>query len=229
MLKLMKLELKKQRLGWYWKGALIAIFSVLMLMGILPSLDPELEDAFGSFEEVFAAMSTFVRVIFVIFAAVLIGKLIIQEYNNKTMSVMFTYPIPRKKLIMAKLLLIMGITFITILISNIVIFILFLVLNSFMHLIPGFPTKELLIHQGFDILIQGLSAVGISMVPLYFGMRKKSVSATIVSAIIIISLISSNNGGFSLSSFIVIPILVGVIGLLIAYLSFRNVEKVDVI
>lgn len=229
MLKLMKLELKKQKMGWYWKGAVIASFCVILLMGILPSLDQELEDAFGSFEEVFAAIGTLVRGIFVIFAAVLISKLIIQEYNNKTMSVMFTYPVPRKKLITAKILLIMGITLMTILISNIVAIVAFVVLNSFTYLIPGVPTKELLIHQGYDALIQGLSAIGISMVPLYFGMRKKSVSATIVSSIILMSVISSNTGGFSLSSFIIIPISVGIIGLIIAYMSFRNVEKVDVI
>lgn len=228
MLKLMKLELKKHKMGWYWRGALIANLCVIVLMGILPYIDQELESAFGSFEEVFTAMSTLVRVIFVIFAAVLIGKLIINEYNNKTISVLFTYPVPRKKLITAKILLIMGITLFTLLISNILVIFAFLVLNSMFHILPGAPTKELLLHQGLDILIQGLSAVGISMVPLYFGMRKKSVSATIVSAIILISVISSNNGNFTLSSFVAIPITMGIIGLLIAYMSFRNVDKVDV-
>lgn len=228
MLKLMKLELKKHKMGWYLRGALIANLCVIVITTILPYIDQELESAFSSFDEVFTAMSILVRVIFVIFAAVLIGKLIINEYNNKTISVLFTYPVPRKKLITAKILLIMGITLFTLLISNILVIFAFLVLNSMLHILPGAPSKDLLLHQGFNILIQGLSAVGISMVPLYFGMRKKSVSTTIVSAIILISLISSNNGDFSISSFIAVPITIGLIGLFIAYMSFRNVEHVDV-
>lgn len=229
MLKLMKLELKKHKIGWYWKGAVISSFLVIVLMGILPYLDQELETAFGSFEEVFTAMSTLVRVVFVIMASVLIGTFIINEYNNKTISVLFTYPMPRKKLITAKILLIMGITLITILISNTVVIAVFIGLNAVLHIIPGTPSMDLLMKQGLEILIQGLSAIGISMVPLYFGMRKKSVSATIVSAVILISIINSNNGDFSISSFIVVPITIGLIGLFIAYMSIRNIENVDVV
>ena len=225
----MKLELKKHKIGWYWKGAVISSFLVIVLMGILPYLDQELETAFGSFEEVFTAMSMLVRVVFVIMASVLIGTFIINEYNNKTITVLFTYPVPRKKLITAKILLIMSITLITILISNTAVIAAFIGLNAILHIIPGTPSLELLMNQGLEILIQGLSAIGISMVPLYFGMRKKSVSATIVSAVILISIINSNNGNFSISSFIVIPITIGLIGLFIAYMSIRNVENVDVV
>ncbi|MGM1046232.1 MAG: ABC transporter permease [Bacillota bacterium] len=230
MLKLMKLELKKHKMGWYWKGALIANFLIIVLTGLISYVEEQdLKAAFSSFDEMFMAMSILVRVVFVIFAAVLIGKFIINEYNNKTISIMFTYPVPRKKLIAAKLLLIMGITFITILISNVMVVAVFIALNSVLHIIPGTPSMELLINEGIQMLIQGLSAAGISMVPLYFGMRKKSVAATIVSSFIFIAILNSNNGGFYISSFIVIPITMGVIGLLIAYMSFRNVENVDVV
>lgn len=230
MLKLMKLELKKHKMGWYWKGALIANFLIIVLTGLISYVEEQdLKAAFSSFDEMFMAMSILVRVVFVIFAAVLIGKFIINEYNNKTISIMFTYPVPRKKLIAAKLFLIMGITFITILISNVMVVAVFIALNSVLHIIPGTPSMELLINEGIQMLIQGLSAAGISMVPLYFGMRKKSVAATIVSSFIFIVILNSNNGGFYISSFIVIPITMGVIGLLIAYMSFRNVENVDVV
>lgn len=230
MLKLMKLELKKNKMGWYWKGALIASFLIIVFTGLVSYVEEkDLKEAFSSFDEIFLLLSVLVRVVFVVFAAVLIGKLIINEYSNKTISIMFTYPVPRKKLIAAKLLLIMGITFITILISNVTVIVVFITLNSVLHIIPGTPSMELLINEGIKMLIQALSAVGISMVPLYFGMRKKSVVATIVSSFILISMLNSNYGDFYMGSVIVIPITVGVIGLLIAYLSFKNVENVDVV
>ena len=228
MLKLMKLELRKHKLGWYWKGALIANLLIVVLMGILPSTDGDIETAFASYEEVFQAMGTMVRVVYVIFASVLISSFIIQEYNNKTISVLFTYPVPRKKLIAAKLLLIMAITLVTILLSYVMVVAVYLTLNAFVDIMQGTLSTELMVHQTVNMLIQGLSAVGISMVPLYFGMRKKSAAATIISSVLLMGIISSNNGGFSIGQFIAVPITVGLIGLFIAYLSFKNVDNTDI-
>ncbi len=41
---------------------------------------------------------TMVRITFTIFTSVLIVKLIIDKYKNKSIAVMFTYPINRKKI-----------------------------------------------------------------------------------------------------------------------------------
>lgn len=41
-------------------------------------------------------LGTFVRSVFIVFAGVLIAKLIIGEYKNRTITVMFTYPVSRK-------------------------------------------------------------------------------------------------------------------------------------
>lgn len=41
-------------------------------------------------------LGLFVRSVYIVFAAVLIAKLVIGEYRNKTITVMFTYPISRK-------------------------------------------------------------------------------------------------------------------------------------
>ncbi|WP_144407004.1 hypothetical protein [Paenibacillus sp. IHBB 10380] len=60
-------------------------------------------------------------------------------------------------------------------------------------------------------------------------MRKKLVSATIVSSILIMSLISSSNKDFSLSSFLSVSISLGIIGLLVDYISFRNVDRTDIV
>ena len=68
-----------------------------------------------------------------------------------------------------------------------------------------------------------------SLIPLFFGMRKYSVPATIISSILIVVLVCSNYNGLSLNDIIVIPISLACIGLFIAYLSIRNIEKVDVI
>ena len=53
-----------------------------------------------------------------IFASTLIAKLIIGEYKFKTITLAFMYPISRKKLMVAKLAIVMLFTFSMIIISN---------------------------------------------------------------------------------------------------------------
>lgn len=84
MLRLMKLELKKFKLGWYVKGAVIANITILALM-IFTSIvaqvegDPEIRDP----QMMLLTASTLVRATFIVFGSVLIARLIIGEYKIK--------------------------------------------------------------------------------------------------------------------------------------------------
>ncbi len=131
---LIRIELRKIKIGWYVRGALIAnliIMGFLWLISYSEKADGGV--SFQSMEEAFLIIGTFVRSVFIIFGAVLIAKLVISEYKNKTILVMFTYPISRKKLLTAKLMIAAGLTFITILLSNILIAAVFFGLNSIYH------------------------------------------------------------------------------------------------
>ena len=77
--------------------------------------------------------------------------------------------------------------------------------------------------------MNAIAASGMALIPLYFGMRKYSISTTIISSILIVLLVSSDNGGFSLNDIIVIPISLAFIGISVAYFAIRNIEKVDLI
>lgn len=230
MLNLMKLELKKNKMGWYFKGVVIANLSIIILLCLLPYLEgTEGELAFTGVSEALSVIGTFVRVTFVIFAAVLFSKLIIDEYKKNTISVLFTYPIPRKKIILAKILLITGITFVVIIVSNVIVSGIFIVVNNYANLVPNDLSSDWLTTALINNVVQSLAATGMSLICLYFGMRKKSVPTTIVSSLIIVSLVNSNNNDFSLSSIIAIPLTLAVIGVCIAYFTFRNIDRVDIV
>ncbi len=81
-------------------------------------------------------------------------------------------------------------------------------------------------------IISAFMISGISLIPLFFGMRKKSTPTTITSAVIIGMLISGNvgagNGQVSMFDFIAIPIVLCLLGIFISYLSYRKIDKVDV-
>lgn len=231
MLKLMKLELKKNKFNGSWLGILIANLCIMGLVALMyfdsGSLENEL--MFRDYAEAFAAVDTFVRATFVIYASVLIAKFVIEEYKNKTMSLMFSYPISRKKLIAAKLTIIFIWTFLTITFSNLLISSVLALVNNHFGYIPGTLEVDTVIHYVLRMFLNTVSAAGLSLIPLFFGMWKKSVPGTIVSSVLIVSIFTSNTGGFSLYSIIAVPIILAAIGILVAYLSIRNVDKVDLI
>lgn len=98
MLQLMKLEMKKFKLGWYVKGTIIAnilMVALLFFVGYVSQIEGGLE--LRNSQMMLLMASTMVRGTFIVFAGVLIAKLVIEEYKNRTILLMFSYPINRKK------------------------------------------------------------------------------------------------------------------------------------
>lgn len=60
------------------------------------------------------------RMTFTLFGASLITQVVIHEYKTKTMSIVFSYPIKREKILLAKILFITSCVFLTSLISYII-------------------------------------------------------------------------------------------------------------
>lgn len=68
-----------------------------------------------------------------------------------------------------------------------------------------------------------------SLIPLYFGMRKRSVPTTIVSSLIVVTIAMNNgNPAFSTATFLPLQLALAAIGVVIAYYGIKNIEKEDI-
>lgn len=228
MLNLMRLELIKNKLGSSIRGAFIAAFIILvfLLLGGYASKS-EGDIIFTNYNEVFAIIDTFVRATFIIFGASLLAKIIVQEFTDKTITVLFMYPVNRQRLIIAKLLIVILFTFFSMIISEMIVFSLFYAVNFYSPLISETLTLSTITHNAVKLVMDAIAATGMSLIPLFFGMRKYSVRTTIISSIIIVSLVCSGNNGASLNDIIIIPIILACIGIVVAYMTVRKVEQVD--
>ncbi|PFR27949.1 ABC transporter permease [Bacillus cereus] len=223
MLRLMRLELIKFKVWPIIRSAFIAICIVSIFIPLI-IFDGELD----SYKSAFQFIDRFSRGVFMIFGASLIAKFIIQEFQNKTMTVMFMYPINRKKMMAAKILIIILFTLCAMITSEIIMFSFVYVLNVYHPVIMEPLTMTILAQNVAELLVNALASTGISLIPLYFGMKKYSVRATLVFAIILTFLFAASlNGEISLFSFIVIPITMACVGLFIAYMAIRKIEQVD--
>ncbi|UOE58682.1 ABC transporter permease [Priestia filamentosa] len=234
MLKLMKLEYQKHHLSQYFKMVaiwILVIFGLVALMGW--GSRKEIEPMFPTYTDFMTLANIFIRIVFITFSAVLLSRLVIDEYKNKTIHLLFTYPLQRKKLMQAKLLIVLMFCFVSIVMATFVISLLIFFVSPHLYLVENPVKMNEIISTIPSTFINAVMMAGISLIPLFFGMRKKSTAATITWAVIIGLLINStvSTGGeeFSLSQFIVIPTILCLFGLLIGYLSYCKVDKIDVL
>ena len=229
MLNLIKLELKKFKIKGNILGALISNIFILGLLCLIFFVERSKGAAvFNSYEELFGILSTIINATFVIFAGVLISKFIIEEYKNKTIYLLFNYPINRKKLILAKLIIISGFTFFFIVLSNILVFPCFYLIQIATNSTVGTLTSQLLISNFISVIVSALTNSMICLIPLYFGLRKKSTPVTIITSFLVATFLNSNNGGFTLSSIIAIPIAFMIIGIIVIYITIKDIDSKDI-
>lgn len=229
MLKLISLEVKKFKLYHYWQGVVIANLLIIALVFMIFFL--ERNDgivAYENFDMAMLLVNSMIRATFLIFSSVILVKIVIDEYKDGSINLMFTYPISRKKIMTAKLAIIVCFTFVTIMFSSLLIGGVVYFADELFDMIPGEIGREDILENMMGIFLGAVASAGLSLIPLYFGLRKKSAAATIVSAIVLVSLTNSTTNDFTLFSFIAIPISLGIVGLAIAYLTIRKIEYKDV-
>ncbi|MEW9179308.1 ABC transporter permease [Bacillus mycoides] len=233
MFKLMKLEWKKHKLSSYFKGVaicIIAIFAAVSLMAL--GMKGEGDAAITDFTKYMILANLIIRITFIIFSSVILSRLVIDEYKNKTMQLLFMYPLQRKVVMGAKLAIVFSFCFVSTIIATFIISLLLFCMNPMMGLLETPVTMGEIIATVPATFINAFMISGISLIPLFFGMRKKSAPTTITSAVIIAMIINGNvgtgNGQVSMFDFIFIPIVLCLLGILISYFSYRKIDKIDV-
>lgn len=229
MLNLMRLEMKRMNfltIGVTFLLINAGILSILLLLGIDPTITAE---SFTNADEIMMFIEIMAVAAFVIYASVLLSNMIIEEFKSKTITVLFTTPVSRKQLLLAKVIVISLLTFVLFLVSIYLLSTIFSLLNNLYGILWfSFPINlvwENIVH----LLVTGVAVAGMALIPLFFGMIKYSIPATITSSILIIAILSSsiNSDGTNLFSFTAVPLALGIVGFIIAYLVISKAVKKD--
>lgn len=181
MTHLMKLELKKVGLKKYILFSIIGIFISMFFLfaGLNDSSTIK-----SSYETAFSTVGLIFCFYYVILFSVLVAAYIINEYNHKTILVMFSYPINRRKLIIAKLLLITLLVLFSMIVGYICCGTFIVIADRCWGLIEG----EFKISVLFCWIPTALKAIitfcTLGIGTFVIGMIKKSVPMTIISAMV---------------------------------------------
>lgn len=111
MAHLLKLELKKFRLSRKILVALLAVmFCVLFITVSLVDSMTDPEQTKDAFESTFLVIGLLISIIFMIYSSVLTSSFVINEYNQHTITILFTYPLNKKLLVAVKMIIITAYT-----------------------------------------------------------------------------------------------------------------------
>lgn len=232
MIKLIKLEWKKNNIAKYIRNAIILaallglfVFA-LAFLGIANDPDGTLDaaeglDAISSSIELFTSMS------FLVFTSVMLSSFIVSAYKNKTMNLMFSYPIKRQKILASQMLAVWIFNFAALVLTKLALYLCIYAGSKFMpsSFLIDFNMGSLSFYT--QLILKSVVTVSMSFIALFVGMIKKSSKTTIVTSFLLIFLTQANVGDLTLRDNAIFPIVLTALSLVFAVLSIYNAEKND--
>ncbi|WP_026889912.1 hypothetical protein [Lacrimispora aerotolerans] len=232
MWKLIRLEWKKNHTKKYIinQAIVIAVLALLLFaMCYYIPIDTEsgMPDSVPEIENMALQIDLLTNLSFLIFTSVMLSSFIINAYKNKTQSLMFSYPISRKKIILSQMMAVWIFCVAALSLGKLFIYLL-LALASGVK--AGFPLGYDMASVSFyiQIIVKAIITVTMGFIPLYIGKRMKSSKAVIISSFLLFSVMNGNIGDLTLRQNMILPVLLFGVSLICGYLTVHNVEKEDV-
>ena len=233
MLKLIKLEWMKNNIGRYMRNAVIlaAVLCLFMFalayLGIANDPDTGIPDAAPGNNTMSAPIELFTNMSFSIFTGVMLASFIVSAYKNKTMNLMFSYPIKRQKILVSQMLAVWIFNFVALVFTKLLLYSCILAGSHFM--VSSFPLDFNMASLGFyiQLLIKSVVIVTMSFIALFIGMAMKSSKATIISSFLLILLTQGSIGDLTMANNAVFQVILTLISLVFAFLSISGAETKD--
>lgn len=232
MLKLIKMEWKKNNIKKYICSAVIlaVLLGVFMFalayMGIANDPDGTLDAAPGA-NIISAPIELFTSMSFLIFTSVMLASFIVSAYKNKTMNLMFSYPIKRQKILVSQMLAVWIFNFAALVLTKFMIYACILFGSKTMKssFVIDFNMGSLSFYV--QLLAKSVVIISMSFIALFVGLAMKSSKATIVTSFLLVFLTQANIGDLSLSGNAAFPAVLTIVSILFAVLSVRTAETKD--
>lgn len=228
----MKLEWEKNKVGSYIFYAIICMICICGAVALMSLSSNNIGDPM--FEDYLSLMSftnILIKITFIIFSGTMIASIVIDEFKNNTISVAFSYPISKKKIIKVKLLIVMIFCFCNIMITTFMINVLVFYLNPILHFFETPVKLSDILNTIPSVILVSIMCACISLIPMFFGMRRKSTATTITSSVIIgfllNAMVSNGNSSVSFGQVTAVPLILCIVGILIGYLSYWNIDNKD--
>jgi hypothetical protein len=236
MFNFLKLEIEKARLKKYFLISLafnfiFSFYGLYMYYIVQKAIDKNNieQSLMFSYEGALGLCDSTIRCMMIMVAGFLLNKIIINEYNKKTMDIIFLCPVDRKKVIRMKSFLVISLTFLGLVFGQIFTATGSTVLAYSFGIINILPSKGEVVEMLIRYLYNDVCYSLIGLIPLAFGMKCKLPRNTIYAAAVvtIISFFGFEQIIFSFLPFKlpITPAILAVFGIISLVLSMKIAEK----
>ena len=228
MLKLIRLEWKKNNISKYIRNAFILTITILLFLFLIAG---ELETdetklAYGG-SMLKTGVELFTNMSYMVFTSVMLASFIVSSYKNKTMNLMFSYPISRKKILLSQMLSVWIFNFAALVVSKILIFCALTAVKKYTYITAdGIALGNSMFY--LEILIDSAVMISMSFLSLLIGWKMKSSKATIIAGVIIVCFTQGNIGEYTLIGNIPFYITLLLISAVSVFLTLYRLETKDV-
>ncbi len=186
MIKLMKLELQRINLRPYFiSSAVSGLFLLVFTYFVAYVAQVEQETQFMTYANIFLFTSAIGIMLFGILSATMYAKLVIAEYSGKRLALLFSYPISRKKIFTAKVLIVSFIVLISMLLCMAISILVFAATESVAPIVSDTMTNNLFMETFKMTFVSLVAVIAIGLLSMGIGFIKRSVSITLISAFVL--------------------------------------------
>lgn len=228
MLKLIKLEWKKNQVNKYIRNAAI-MTGVLLLLLLSAAGETSIQDSMelNNKNVLSVSIEIFTHMGYIIFAGTMLASFIVSGYKNKTINLMFSYPIKRKKILAAQMLAVWIFNTAALIITKLIAYGIFAVLRKYKEIdLRGIKFDSI----GFylEIVISSAIMISICFIALLVGVLMKSSKATIITSVILVCLTQGNIGAFTLMDNLYFYLVLVALTIISIILLFYSIETKDI-
>lgn len=224
MSELIKLEWKKNRIVKYIRNA--AIMTAILLIFIVAMAGELAADtsmaAYGR-SAINASVDLFVNMCYIVFTGVMLASFVVGAYEKRTINLMFSYPISRKKILLSKIFAVWIFNFIGMIASKAIAYAILLMMK-----VPSDTIQFTSLSFWLDILIGSAAMVSVTFIALLIGLKIKSTKATIITSVILVCLTQGNIGTYTLKDNVAFYIVLLALAVASVLLTIYNAETKDI-
>lgn len=198
MFQLIRLEWKKNNIGKYIRYAIITSI-VLLLLVLMVAGEMESAETMQSYGKsmLISCVDMFTNLTYILFTSVMIAGFCVSPYQNRTINLVFSYPVGRKKLVLAQIASVWIFNFIALVLSKVCFYGTIVATSAYTQI----AAEKIPLSSGefyADILAGSAAMVSIGFLALPVGLWMKSSKAAIIVGVIIVCFTQGNIGSYTL-------------------------------
>ncbi|EMY5507322.1 ABC transporter permease [Bacillus sp. FSL L8-0642] len=231
MFNIIQLEIRKNKINTFILASVISSIGLLAFIYFIAFVAQQTNEVqFQNYTNIYKFTTLMGMIVFSCISSVMYTRFIIEEYKGKQMTLLFSYPINRKKVLFAKLLIVLVFTTVSMIICTAIPIIIFSLTEKISPIVPDTLSQQDIFSTLLMIVITAFITSMVALIAMRIGFIKKSVPITIISAFGLIALLGNTvASGYDKPMLgVIILVIIAAIGILVALELMQRVNRMEI-